>query len=89
MIPDHDPLSHLRRLQQMILSVPLWAKRRLTSLPAWVIVLGTAAVIGSISATVSVMGLARYQNRNSPAIAVPITDTETVEGGETLESDMR
>ena len=88
MIPDHDPVSYLQRLQQKILSIPLRAKQRLTSLPAWVTVLATAAVVGSVSAMVSVMGLAKYKNRDVP-IAVPITDVETVESDEALELDTR
>ena len=55
--------------------------RRFRSIPAWAVVLTTAAVVGAVSASVSVMGLAWYRNRDAPPIEVPINDVETVDDG--------
>jgi len=46
--------------------------QRVASIPAWVIVLTVAAVVGSISAMVSVMGLARWRNRGVSEIEIPV-----------------
>ena len=61
-----------------------WKKaaiRRFWSIPSWGIVVATAAVIGAVSASVSVMALAKYQNRDAspPAVDVEVTDVQTVE----------
>lgn len=50
--------------------------RRIPRVPAWVIVLGLSAFVGSISAVVSVTALARVRN-NRPAIEVPVTEQNT------------
>lgn len=42
-----------------------WAMQRVPRVPAWVTVLATAAVVGSISAMVSVAALARVRNSES------------------------
>jgi len=47
--------------------------QRFSRIPAWVTVLATAAVVGSISAMVSVTALARYQ-RDRPALEVPVQE---------------
>lgn len=55
----------------------LWkaaVSQRVGSVPGWVIVLSTAAVVGSISAVVAVTGLARWKNRSTSAVEVPVRE---------------
>lgn len=42
-----------------------------SDVPAWVIVLVTAAVVGAVSAVVAVIGLARWRNR-SASLPAPV-----------------
>lgn len=49
-------------------------RRRIRRVPAWVTVILTAAMVGAISAVVSVSALARYQ-RNQPALEVQSQET--------------
>jgi hypothetical protein len=48
-----------------------------SDIPSWVIVLATAAVVGSISAVAAVIGLARW--RNSPTGEQRVPSTEAAE----------
>jgi hypothetical protein len=54
-------LNILERLRRWKDGAVAW----FTSLPGWVIVLVTAAVVGSISAVVAVIGLSRWRNRSA------------------------
>ena len=78
-----SPFQSLRELPEVIIRrVGLWKlaiSQRVASIPAWVIVLTVAGVVGSISAMVSVMGLARWQNRDVPELEIPVESE--VEGG--------
>jgi hypothetical protein len=47
---------------------------KVRSIPSWVIVLATAAVVGAVSAVVSVTGLARLQNDTRTALEVPVRE---------------
>jgi hypothetical protein len=60
-------------------------KQRLPSPPAWVIVLGTAAVVGSISAVASVTAIARVRNRQ-PVAEVPVREVTDQRTANTSES---
>jgi hypothetical protein len=49
-----------------------WLRYRLSSIPAWVIVLAVAAIVGATSAAGSVVMLSRYNNRSAPPLEVPV-----------------
>jgi hypothetical protein len=48
--------------------------KSLWDFPPWVIVLVTAAVVGSISSVAAVIGLARWRNRDVGELRVPSTE---------------
>lgn len=60
-------------------------KQRLPSPPAWVVVLGTAAVVGSITAVASVTAIARVRNRRS-VVEVPVREVTGERAANTSES---
>jgi len=67
----------LDRLRLVFDRVRLWkvaVVARVRSIPSWVIVLATAAVVGAVSAVVSVTGLARLRNDTRPALEVPVQE---------------
>jgi hypothetical protein len=53
-----------------------WVTRRLESVPAWVTVLVTAAVVGAVSAVVAVTGLALRRHQEPPELEVPSDTSE-------------
>jgi hypothetical protein len=52
----------------------LSADTSFSDIPSWVIVLVTAAVVGSISAVAAVIGLARWRNRPAGELHVPSSE---------------
>jgi len=65
------------------LVLPNRLEQKIPAIPAWVKVLAFSAVVGAVSAMVSVTGLARVRNSNAPAIEVPLEGAETVEQTDT------
>ena len=54
----------------MNLDVSAWKVAAADRVPAWVIVLTVAALVGALSAVTAVTGLARLQNPNRSALEV-------------------
>ena len=61
------------------LDVSAWTVAAADRVPAWVIVLTVAAVVGAGSAVVAVTGLARLQNQSVEALEVPVSEAGGVE----------
>jgi len=62
-----DPRRRFRQLKGAV----VYRFRSFWDFPPWVIVLVTAAVVGSISAVASVIALARWRNRDVRELRVP------------------
>jgi hypothetical protein len=55
----------------------LWklaVSQRVASIPAWVIVVAVAAIVGGASAVVAVVGVSRWRNRSAPPLEVPVSE---------------
>ena len=67
----------IRSVMPMLEWVEAWKAvvvGKVRSIPSWVIVLVTAAVVGAVSAVVSVTGLARLKNQPRGALSVPVQE---------------
>lgn len=58
----------------MNLDVSAWKVAAADRVPAWVIVLTVAAVVGAGSAVAAVTGLARWRNQSVEVLNVPVTE---------------
>lgn len=60
------------------------AVRERVTVPAWGVVLATAAAVGAISAVIAVIGLAHARNRDTRGVKfTPTVSVETEDGAET------